>query len=47
MKNYIDSQQHWEDSVNADYDYMEAMKKEQFLILHKSLLQVYNKNKLA
>jgi hypothetical protein len=29
MKNYIDSQQHWEDSVNADYDYMEAMEKEQ------------------
>ena len=28
MKNYIDSQKHWEDSVNADYDYMEAMEKE-------------------
>ena len=20
MKNYIDSQEHWEDSINADYD---------------------------
>ncbi len=29
MKNYIDSEQHWEDSVNADYDYKEAMEKEQ------------------
>ncbi|AGO49720.1 hypothetical protein Phi13:2_gp110 [Cellulophaga phage phi13:2] len=29
MKNYIDSEQHWEDSVNADHDYLEAMEKEQ------------------
>ncbi|AGO47997.1 hypothetical protein Phi12:1_gp31 [Cellulophaga phage phi12:1] len=29
MKNYIDSEQHWEDSVNADHDYMEAMEKEE------------------
>lgn len=29
MKNYIDSQEHWEDSVNADYDYKKAMEKEQ------------------
>ena len=25
MKNYIDSEQYWEDSVNCDYDYMKAM----------------------
>ncbi len=29
MKNYIDSQEHWEDSVNADYDYKKAMEKQQ------------------
>ena len=29
MKNYIDSEQHWEDSVNADYDYKKAIEKEQ------------------
>jgi len=29
MKNYIDSEQHWEDSVNADYDYKKSMEKEQ------------------
>jgi hypothetical protein len=29
MKNYIDSQQHWEDSINADYDYKKAIEKEQ------------------
>ena len=29
MKNHIDSEQHWEDSVNADYDYKKAMEKEQ------------------
>jgi len=28
MKNYIDSEQHWEDSVNADYDHKKAMKQE-------------------
>ncbi|NQY30547.1 MAG: hypothetical protein HRT69_13885 [Flavobacteriaceae bacterium] len=29
MNKYIGSQQHWEDSINADYDYKEAMEKEQ------------------
>jgi hypothetical protein len=29
MEKYIGSQQHWEDSINADYDYKEAMEKEQ------------------
>ena len=28
-KEYIGSQEHWEDSVNADHDYKEAMEKEQ------------------
>jgi len=28
-KNYIGSQQHWEDSVNADYDERERQRKEQ------------------
>ena len=27
MKQYIDSQEHWEDSVNADYDRREAESK--------------------
>lgn len=29
MKNYIGSQQHWEDSINDDYDQRERMDKEQ------------------
>lgn len=29
MENYIGSQYHYEDSVNADYDYKESMEKEQ------------------
>lgn len=29
MKNYIGSQQHWEDSINADYDERERRDKEQ------------------
>ena len=29
MKKYIGSQEHWEDSVNADYDYKKTMEKEQ------------------
>lgn len=29
MENYIGSQQHWEDNVNADYDHKKAMDKEQ------------------
>lgn len=29
MKNYIGSQQHWEDSINADYEYKKRMEKEQ------------------
>jgi FixJ family two-component response regulator len=29
MKNYIDSQQHWEDSINADFDYREGRNREQ------------------
>lgn len=29
MKNYIDSQQHWEDSVNSDYDKQKQIDKNQ------------------
>ena len=29
MKNYIDSQEHWEDSINDDYDERELRDKEQ------------------
>lgn len=28
MENYIGSQQHWEDRVNDDYDYLKQMEKE-------------------
>lgn len=29
MKNYIGSQEHWEDSINADYEHNKRMEKEQ------------------
>ena len=28
MKNYIDSEQHWEDSINADYERKNQINKE-------------------
>jgi len=29
MKKYIGSQEHWEDNINADYEYKKSMEKEQ------------------
>jgi hypothetical protein len=37
MKNYIDSQEHWEDSINADYDKKEQMQKEMEKEINKQI----------
>ncbi len=39
MKNYIDSQQHWEDRINDDYYYKKQMEKEIEKQIEK---QIYN-----
>ena len=37
MKEYIGSQEHWEDSINADFDYKENMEREQRKEIEKQI----------
>lgn len=41
-KQYIGSQQHWEDSINADYDERERMNREQQKQIDKQIDEQIN-----
>lgn len=41
-KQYIGSQQHWEDSINADYDYKKRMDKEMQKQIDKQINEQIN-----
>lgn len=46
-KQYIGSQQHWEDSINSDYDYKQRMDKEMEKQIYRQINDQFNESTMS